>query len=310
MTHTFDLRPQVTIGALMCCVWLAFRFLLNGKKSCTRQSNQSTHDQSGCGRTCLVGVPVTFMVPAQVPFWWQTWQTDKLIHHNVIQESWLMTLLRPITSCIWGPKCNFHVMVAGNGSFTGCQDGSATNNIKRMDLLCITATFSKCRAIRFEHKGGSCNMVCCWQGLVKQRRSADKSPVWIRFIAVNAIVATWCIDCETILLHDYWMVQTNMFFSGVLQYRCGGCRSGSADFDWCDVMVWFPLFKELWFSQVLRFWYVKYKCVLNLCKLSISAGCRAWVQLITRRNQTMSCQTYVYFKAGFISLVHVLLQLL
>ena len=174
------------------------------------------------------------------------------------------------------------------------------HHIKRMDLRCITPTFSKCRAIRFEHKGGSCNMVCCWQGLVKQRRSADKSRVWIRFIAVNAIVATWCIDCETILLHDYWMVQTNMF-SAVLQYRCGGCRSGSPDFDWCDVMVWFPLFKELWFSQVLRFWYVKYKCVLSLCKLSISAGCRAWVQLITRRNQTMSCQTYVYFKAGFIS---------
>lgn len=69
-------------------------------------------------------------------------------------------------------------------------------------------------ATRFDHKGGSGKMVCCWQGLVKRRRSADKRLVWIRLIVVDTIA------CETILFHDYWMVfwmvQTKMFFSGVM----------------------------------------------------------------------------------------------
>ena len=121
------------------------------------------------------------------------------------------------------------------------------------------------RAIRFDHKGGSGKMVCCWQGLVKRRRSADKRLVWIRLIVVDTIA------CETILFHDYWMVfwmvQTNMFFSGVLQCRCGGCRSGFAHFDWCDMMVWLP-FLKVWSAQALRFWHVKY--VLNVCWLYVS----------------------------------------
>ena len=204
----------------MCFIWLAFHFLLNGKKSHNRQSSQIAHDQSGCCfRTCLASSfsstpwhvaslhqswetrsPETLYGPSGsfVTYFGgsQTWQMDKLKHHNRHTKIMLVASYRPIT-CMWGPKCNFHLMIAGEFQ-TGYQDGSTLHH-QEPYALSINAAPARWYVVgrAWSNEGG-----------VQTSGLFDSD--WLLSIRVLQLDA-----CETILFHDdwmvFWMVQTNMF---------------------------------------------------------------------------------------------------